>query len=533
MRIATLHREFSCYFMTLRNVISAFTIVPVLALLAVSGYAQDFDVKWSEDRTSSKIPATGIIGRDASGLYIYRQNKVTDSSFQLDYYQFEDYQRVYTLDIPLPAIGKQSSQLEKIFLLNDHFVLFSSLYDKSNDQNRAFASLLNKQGEVVKAAVEVDRIDDVVNKKNTGNFGFQLSPDSTILLAFHNTPFRQNEKTDFSVKLFDTKLNSLWHKEFRMPYEKQDFEVVTALVDNRESIFMVCRLYGQGVFRASELGANKKYTLIHYNHRSRKLTEYEINVDNKWIHSARFQVVNDTTLVAAGFYSGSGQGNIAGSFYVSFNTETGDILHHGFEPLPRDVIIGVTYNDDLLFGGLASFELRKMLVREDGSAVLVAEKDYVTTTTYFDPYTGQRLISYYYHFDDVVLVSLSARGKTEWTRVLAKSQSSTNDVGNYTSIAVHEHQGTVSVLFNDHHQNLNMVRKPGDMRQLTNFSRSVAMIARYDRQGKVRTEPLFGAATFDAILRPRFSSEFSGNRQIIYGEQSGKDKFGEIFYGTP
>lgn len=519
--------------MTFRSPVHSIILAAFALLMNPVGYAQSFDVQWSEDRTSSKVSATALIGRDAGGFFVYRLNRENDSYFQLDYYQTSDYQRSFSVEINLPEIGKQSTKLEKIFLLNNHFVLFSSLYDKSNDQNRAFATLLNKKGEVIKPAVEVDRIDNVVSKKNTGHFGFQLSPDSSYILTFHNTPFYEGEKTQFTVRLFDGFLNSLWKKEFRMPYEAQDFEVVTALVDDRENVYMVCRLYGQGVLRASELGANKKYTLIHYNHRNRKLTEYEINVDNKWIHSARFQVLNDSTLVAGGFYSGSGQGNIAGAFYVSFNTNSGDVISHGFEPLPRDVIIEVTYNDDLLFGGLASFQLRKMLVRNDASVVLVAEKDYVTTTTYFDPYTGQRLISYFYHFDDVILSSLSPMGTMEWTRILPKSQSSSNDPGSYTSVAVHEFEGSVSVMFNDHHGNLNAVRKSGDTKTLTNFSRSVAMLAQYDRTGKATVAPLFGQKEFDAILRPRFSAEFQGNRQIIYGEQSGKDKFGELFYTAP
>lgn len=513
-----------------RVVFSVLTVLLWNLSLAPDVVAQSYEVKWGEDKTSSKLEASGIIGRDSTGFFVYRQKNQDDSYFQLDHYQFEDYQRTISVEVLLPTVGNQSTRLEKIFLLDEHFVLLTSFYDKSNDQNRAFASLLNKRGEEVKGIIEVDRIENVASKKNTGHFGFKLSPDSTHLLTFHNTPFRENENARFSVKMFDTELNMRWEKKFKMPYSNQDFEVVTALVDNNESVYMVCRLYGQGVMRSTELGANKKYTMIHYNHHERKLTEYEINVDNKWIHSARFEVLNDSTLVAAGFYSGTGQGNIAGTFYVSFNTRTGDLLHDGFESLPRDLVIDVTYSDELLFGGLASFELRKMITRPDGSVVLVAEKDYVTTTTYFDPYTGQRLVNYYYNFDDVVLVSVSNKGEMEWTGVVAKSQRSANDAGAYTSIAVNQYNGVVSILFNDHPGNLNMVRKPGQTRTLTNFSRSEAMIAQFDRKGKYIVQPLFDEKPFDSVLRPRFSNESQTSRQIIYGEQNGKDKFGEIFY---
>lgn len=510
------------------------TLTTALLLLCASTFrAQDIDVKWSEDRTSSKITASELIGRDGTGFYIYRQKNPDDDFLQLNHYQYNDYQRTSSIDIPLPTVGKKPTQLEKIFWLNDHFLLFTSYFDKDNDQNRAFATLLNKNGETIKSMFEVDRIENVTSKKNTGHFAFQLSPDSNFVMAFHNTPFRAEENANFSVKLYDSGLNHLWQKKFKMPYSDEDFEVVTALVDNNENIYMVCKLYGQGFMRASEMNANKKYTLFHYNHLGRKLTEYEINVDNKWIHSARFQMLNDSTLLAGGFYSGTGKGNIAGSFYVRFNMRSGKLVDHGFENLPRSTVIDITYNDDLLFGGLASFELRKMLPRQDGSMVLVAEKSYTTTSSYFDPYTGQRLVNYYYHDDDLLLVSMSSNGKMEWTTVIPKNQTNSNGEGNYSSIAVNMFRDEVYIVFNDHPGNVNMVREPGEMRTLTNFSKSTAMMAQVGRSGGLTLRPLFSNPDFDAILRPQFSNETHTHRQLIYGERNGKDKFGEIFYPKP
>ncbi len=518
------------FFMKTPFHLSACFLSLILCAAALLGQSQNFEVKWSEERTSSKITASELIGRDHDGFFVYRQNRADDGFLILDYYTYDGYQQIRSVEVPLPAVGNRSTRLEKIFLLDDHFLLFTSYFDKQNDLNRAFASLLNKQGEVIKTMFEVDRIEDVTNKKNTGNFAFKLSPDSNFVLAFHDTPFRKMENARFSVKLFDTQLNLLWQKKFKMPYADQDFEVVTALVDNSESVFMVCRLFGQGVFQTQEMRANKKYTLFHYNHRQRKLTEYEINVDNKWIHSARFQLLNDSTLVAGGLYSGTGQGNLAGAFYIRFNTRTGELVSHGFEALPRDVVKEIGYNDNLLFGGLSAFELRKMLLREDGSAVLVMEKDYVSSSTHFDPYTGQRITTYYYHHDDVLALSMSPEGTIEWTSVLPKMQSSSSIDDRYSSIGVHASGGNVYVIFNDHSANLTTQREPGETRTVSNFSKSVAMMAKINRQGKLTLEPLFGTEEFNTILRPKFTNEVASGRQLIYGEQNGKDKFGEIFY---
>lgn len=495
-----------------------------------TGQNDAYALAWAEGLNNARFPASGLIGRDTSGFYVYRQHKPDADYFWLEHYRYPDYQQEFAVEIALPTIGKRSAQLEKILLLDEHFLLFTSFYDRNSDQNRAFASLLDKEGNVVKSIFEVDRIDNVTNRKNTGHFAFQLSPDSAYVLAFHNTPYSESENARFSVKLLDKRLNELWKKKFKMPYADQDFEVVTALVGNDQSVYMVCRLFGQGVLSASEMNANKKYTLFHYNHVGRKLTEYEINVDDNWIHSARFELVNDTTLVSGGFFSSSGQGNIAGAFQVRFNTKSGELINHGFADLPRDVMLDVGYNDDLLFGGLASFEMRRMMPRTDGSIVLVAEKSYVSTSTFFDPYTGQRLVNYYYHDDDVIVVSLSPGGQVEWARTLAKNQTSTDSDEAYTSIAVNLYRDDVFILFNDHPANLNFVREPGEVKTASNFNKSVPVLAHLDRGGRMLVKPLMRDTEPEVILIPRFSKEWNSSRQLIYGVLGGKDKFGEIFY---
>ncbi len=516
--------------MTLMNILKSIITFVVVILAIASGVAQSLEVKWSDESETSRITASELIGRDTAGFYIYRQNRRTDNFFILDYYTYEGYKRLSSVNVELPRVGQRATVLEKIFLIDNHFLVFTSFYDKSNDQNTAYATLLDTRGQVIKPIFEIDRIDQVTSKKNTGNFAFRLSPDSSYVMAFHNTPFRQNQNARFSVKLFDDQLNALWHRKFRLPYSDQDFEVINALADNNQNIFIICRLYGQGMIRINEMTANRHYTLFHYNHKNRKLTEYEINVDNKWIHSARFSLVNDTTLIAGGLYSGSGQGNLAGAFYIRFNTKTGELVNHGFEKLPRDVIQTISYNDDLIFGGLASFELRKMIVRADESAVLVLEKDYVSTTTHFDPYMGHRITTYNYHHDDLMAISMSPEGAMEWATVVPKTQTSSTSADRHASVAIHLSSDQLYLLYNDHSVNVADGREAGETRTISNFNKSVAVAAKINRLGQLSTAPLFIATDFNTILRPAFSNEVYSRRQLIYGEQNGKDKFGEIFY---
>lgn len=499
----------------------------LLLLLPFVAVGQDFTISWGEEKVYSKIPARQLIGRDNSGFYILRYQRADDRTMQIDKYSYNQYSQVKSFTIEMPGIGRKSAVFEKIFLLDDHFVLLTSHYENSEDINYAFASLINKNGEVIKPAIEVDRIEKVESKKNTGWFEFRLSPDSTYLLAFHNTPFERLSNERFSIRLFDDELNLIWSNKFQLPYEDQVFEVSNFVLDNQQNVYMVCALYGNDYMR-SDQSINKRYSMLHYNHHQKKLTEFEINVDDKWFHSARFQIVADTSLIVAGFYANSGQGNIAGTYYLNFNTQTDELESSGFEALPREILAAIGASGDFsISSGEQMISLRNLLIKSDGSAVLVAEKEYVNTSTYIDPYTGQYITNYHYHFDDALFVGLNTSGAIDFATILPKSQSSTNDHGPYSSIAVNLHKDDVYVLYNDNPAN---VTSASELRTLNNFSKSVAMLAHIDSKGNLSREPLFSIKDFGGILKPKFSSEQAQSRQVIYGEQNGKDKFGEIIF---
>jgi hypothetical protein len=488
---------------------------------------QDFTISWGEEKVYSKIPARQLIGRDSTGFYILRYQRAEDRTMQIDKYSYNQYLQVESFTLEMPRVGKKNAVFEKIYLLDDHFVLFSSHYENSEDINYAFASLINKKGTVVKPAVEVDRIEQVKSRKNTGWFEFRLSPDSTYLLAFHNTPFEKFSSERFSIRLFDDELNLMWSNKFQLPYDDQVFEVTNFVLDNQQNVYMVCALYGNEFMR-SDQSINKRYSMLHYNHHQKKLTEFEINVDDRWFHSARFQIVGDTSLVVAGFYANSGQGNIAGTFYLNFNTLNSELESSGFEELPRDILANIGVSGDFsISGGAQLIVLRNWLVKSDGGVVLVAEKEYINTSTYIDPYTGMYITNHHYYFDDALFVGLDTSGAIDFATILPKSQTSVNDMGPYSSIAVNLHNDEVYVLYNDNPAN---VTSRNEIRTLNNFSKSIAMLARIDANGKLSREPLFSIKDFGGILKPKFSREQAHSRQVIYGEQNGKDKFGEIIF---
>ncbi len=74
---------------------------------------------------------------------------------------------------------------------------------------------------------------------------------------------------------------------------------------------------------------------------------------------------------------------------------------------------------------MENFYLDNIVPRNDGGILLIGEQYYVTTSTYRDMYGYWYTINYY-HYDDVIITSISPDGKVEWSSVVYKRQVSDN-----------------------------------------------------------------------------------------------------------
>lgn len=98
-----------------------------------------------------------------------------------------------------------------------------------------------------------------------------------------------------------------------------------------------------------------------------------------------------------------------------------------------------------------NFFIRKIVPRDDGGNLIVAEKFYITQhleTFYINgiPQTSSKNV---YHYDDVLLMSLNSHAEMEWFRVVHKRQSGFAGAGYYNGIAVYVCDSTIQLLYND------------------------------------------------------------------------------------
>jgi hypothetical protein len=98
--------------------------------------------------------------------------------------------------------------------------------------------------------------------------------------------------------------------------------------------------------------------------------------------------------------------------------------------------------------GLFNYPIQKIIVRNDGGAVIVAEAQYLSEYSYYDYYTQSFNRRIEYHFDNIVLMSVSANGTIDWSQVIRKDQSSVDDEGLYASFAYAISPDAISIFLN-------------------------------------------------------------------------------------
>ena len=171
-----------------------------------------------------------------------------------------------------------------------------------------------------------------------------------------------------------------------------------------------------------------------------------------------------------------------------------------------------------------------MVPRGDGGTVLIAEQYYVRVVTSYDRATGNTTVRYYYHYNDIVVISISPKGDIEWATKVPKRQTSVNDNGYYSSYAMMITGGQLHFIYNDH--KINIVERRTN--RLKNFrlsdNKGIIALASVDPDGKVSRRPLLSNRDATTICRPKMCSQISPDEMLIFGKRGKKTQFGSVLF---
>ena len=209
-------------------------------------------------------------------------------------------------------------------------------------------------------------------------------------------------------------------------------------------------------------------------------------------------------LLLGGLWSINPGNESQGMYFGSYADQGDSIFAEKFIPWPQNFLIQLSGdNPPRKSDGFFNFDLKNIIVRHDGGIILLAESVSVSTESFNNPGYGtvgvtSSLTVNYYHFDEILVVSLSDTGGVEWNSVLRKRQQTEGDGGYYSSFATLIGGGQLHFIYND----------------IVNGQTNVSEYA-VSPDGSQHREDLFNADHKGVMLIPNEARQVSGNDLII------------------
>lgn len=517
----------------------------LMCLWWTTSTAQTPAVNWGDEfKFEKRLKISGMLS-DSTFFYVVKKKtsyKGDEPDLLLERFRSDNVKLDVKMPIHLPLIEGKGSAYFDLLMINNRLWLFLESVGKQGKSGKLYAAEINMDTDSVYAPVLVDDFGTVYPR---GEFQLVESWDGKSILILHNHPFEKYNNEKFSYKVFNGKMEKIWAKEIELPYKDRFFKMSHHLLDQHGNVHMISSVHEE---RSKENNrengvANNQYNLLSYYPKENLLKEFEISLGDKWVSALTFDMAPDGSLVIAGFYGNSADFSLGGTFYLRMDPISRKIIHSNLKAFEKDFLREFLPEKKVKKGsGLSDFYFDHLIVREDGSAVLVAEQYYMHVVyTYNDPYMNgmygynswnyspyyRNNYNYQYYYNDLIVVSISARGEIEWAKKIPKRQMSSNDGGYYSSYSLAFNERYVYVLFNDNPRNTPEYRsRYSDLYAMTKPSKSTAMLVTMDREGKFVYSGLFSQKDMNLILRPKMHYQNTKEQLVIFSQRGTRYKFG-------
>ena len=445
-------------------------------------------------------------------------------------------------------MDKHDLNVHTLLLMQEELLVFTSIYDKKENENRLFVSTYARADLSPRKRFERVAVIPADKSSNIGQFSISASPDRSKVLVQVFPPRQKDGDEKSHISIFDAGMGQpLWSKDFSLPYSDMEFKAESQRVDNDGSVIVLGVKYAAKQEKRDLKRANKstyEYHLLVYTGDSPAPQDNPITVSDKFLQDMTLSMGKDGDIICAGLYGNKNSFNVGGAFFLRLDRASKQVTHSSFKDFSDDFVTmymsekqaeKVKKKADKKGEELEmpEYTLHDIIRREDGGAVLLAEQYYMRITTYTystgnGGTTTQTLYLYYYN--DVLVINIDPQGNIEWATKVPKYQATSNDGGMYSSFAVDVKGSNIYLVFNDTGENLFL--KPGDKVKPLSLKGKDALVvlATIDKDGNTSREALFSPERRDVILRPKDCVELKDDNMFIYASRKKDYRYGLIMF---
>ena len=407
--------------------------------------------------------------------------------------------------------------------LSGGLYLFTSYHNPLNNNEYLLAQKV-KSGDL--SLEEPLTIAEVENPDKNGFFKFQLSNGGSRLLVAYSR--RMEEKNDQRIDLYvlDENLQKVWHKEDCLARAGVSFNVEQYRVDDTGNVYLLSTLFPDKRAEKRQGSPDYQYVLSSFRIKGQEQEDFGIRLKDKFITDLQIKLTSGNEIIGGGFYADEGSFSIKGSYFFTIDAKSNKVLSRSlkeFEPefLSQHVALITakkrkTRNQVRQYG----FSLKDIFLRQDGSAVLLGEQYFVSSSTIFNRKYENVKSTYFYDFNDIVIINISPKGEIEWAQKVEKQQRSCDDAGLYSSFIPLLVKGDVFLFYNSLPENYSITKSKKGRR----LHMEVAVV---DRKGEI-TYPIERIRPEDNALIPKTAIGTGKSELVMLGRNKKKNCFVKV-----
>lgn len=462
-------------------------IVFLCALLLLTAKTKAQEVQWSNsEKFRNRTAYTRIIGQNQQGIYALRsKSRFISRRVYIQMFR-ENMGLLFSKQLP----GLKRSVLENAFVYPNSLAIFKSSYNRKTSNIDLIYQQYNIEAEpegeekVLMNSPQRDYSDE-------GDYILSQSTDRSKILCFH-TEITSEKKTVIELLVLQApEMKEISRKKVELPFRYGSFSRLDMEVDNNGSAYFV--------FRVEDDEKKKKnferfgYYLFAYDINTNILKDFYLNNSDTYLSRPYLTIDNlNHRAIVSGFYSLQETGLSKGILDFAIDAHTHNLIYHSFIPYPQTFVADMIGKYAAERGEeLRDLFIRKVIPHSDSGYVIVAEEFYTTTQTYTFSINGMMQVGSrdIFNFGKVALLFINKRGEIEWSKTINKSQTSSLDLGYYSSIYVVSQKNKLSIFYNDEDRGNSeitqyVLNNKGELSSKLLFKNQTSNIAVVPREGQ-------------------------------------------------
>jgi hypothetical protein len=385
----------------------------------------------------------------------------------------------------------------------------------------------------------------------TGQIDFTSSEDFTQGAAYFTIPSRANEYISMGYVKFKQDKKTIEEHIHLLPYKQYEIKIKGHYLSNEGEYFLITEQFFQVNPLKDWSVHNRNADRIKILHATEdSFHELALNQESFVIKSLLLDHDDDGNLIGSGFYADMVNGNVRGTFFLSYDVENDSLLTLKKNPLSKEMISNESlyYSPSRLFSNRTKlgrslnnfnqFNINLFQQTNDGGYITVAEQvevEFKSTANENNETPANKFDEYYFH-NDLIIFKMNRIGEIQWVQRVPKYQESKNDGGYFLSATEYLTQESIHLFFNDHRKNYDEQGEfiaLGRLRPTTLSKRNnvIAGVTISLEDGKMTRKRLEGRKEHSTVMVPKLSRIQQDEKEIlIYGTQGRKHRFGKISF---